>query len=94
MGKAETSHEGIGRPSLLDYGFCSPRLINYASNYFTWPRYIIPYSDHNLITFDFKLPDTYFQPANLVVGPKLKFEWKRKVDMSPVAHYFQWCLFI
>eukprot|EP00808_Paulinella_micropora_P007832 g54375.t1 len=39
--------------------------------------------DHNLITFDFKLPDTYFQPANLVVGPKFKCEYKRKVDMSP-----------
>eukprot|EP00808_Paulinella_micropora_P022701 g82160.t1 len=88
VGKAETSREGIGRPSLLDYVFCSPQLLSYASNYFTWPRYLIPYSDHNLITFDLKLSDSYFHSVNHTVRPQLKFEWKRKVDMSPVAHSF------
>eukprot|EP00808_Paulinella_micropora_P003723 g5344.t1 len=88
VGKAETSHEGIGRTSLLDYVFCSPQLLNYASNYFTWPRYMIPFSDHNLITIDFKLPNSYFQSAKQAVGPQLKFERKRKMDISPVAHSF------
>eukprot|EP00808_Paulinella_micropora_P029064 g34303.t1 len=41
VGKAETSHEGIGRPSLLDNVFCSPQLLSYASNYFTWPRVVL-----------------------------------------------------
>eukprot|EP00808_Paulinella_micropora_P002052 g50494.t1 len=94
VGKAETSHEGIGRTSLLDYVFCSPQLLNYASNYFTWPRYMNPFSDRNLITIDFKLPNSYFQSAKQAVGPQLKFEWKRKVDISPVAHPFPWCLLI
>eukprot|EP00808_Paulinella_micropora_P001724 g45896.t1 len=50
--------------------------------------YMIPFSDHNLITIDFKLPNSYFQSAKQAVGPQLKFEWKRKVDISPVAHSF------
>eukprot|EP00808_Paulinella_micropora_P030116 g11341.t1 len=44
--------------------------------------------NHNLITIDFKLPNYYFQSAKQAVGPQLKFEWKRKVDISPVAHSF------
>eukprot|EP00808_Paulinella_micropora_P028473 g82142.t1 len=28
-------------PSLLDNVFCSPQLLSYASNYFTWPRVVL-----------------------------------------------------
>eukprot|EP00808_Paulinella_micropora_P004536 g43591.t1 len=49
---------------------------------------MIPFSDQNLITIDFKLPNSYFQSAKQAVGPQLEFKWKRKVDISPVAHSF------
>eukprot|EP00808_Paulinella_micropora_P002374 g68475.t1 len=83
-----TSHSGTG--SLLDYVFCPPHTVLRVTSYFTWPSYMIPFSDHNLVTFD--ISDWEFSCANASNAPTnktgLMFVWKRKVDLSNLAESF------
>eukprot|EP00808_Paulinella_micropora_P015660 g67015.t1 len=74
-----------GNDSLLDYCFCSPMLVSEVDSYVTWPHYVIPFSDHKLITVDVKMQkanSTNQQCGGNYIPQKTKYVWRRNADLN------------